>query len=408
MENKTNEIIQMINHYYILTGAPIVLVNSSFDVVHFMPDTDHHYIPIRFLKFYIEQYEKSNIPPQIPLLITREHGALIGVIKISSDEYIIIGPIAHRRYTLEELTNVYSEFMSADEVLQVYRINLVTSPSAPIRFINILISLNFFFCQKHVSAQEIIEHALGTFADSPEISFSSTEIDPTPDHIMLENFFIFKNKLMSAIRSGNIDELNRIWSYPYELDSHNFMLSKNREKTVVIPCLSFIADAAIEGGAVPLKVISSYTACISRLDKLHAPSELMSLILSASYDNCRLVREASGRELMPEICRECERYINEHIAEKITVNDLTAICGVSKRKLYTVFEANFGTTINDFIQRERLRRAKQMLNLRGFTMAEISRSLGYTNQSYFISVFEKYYGCTPGEYVSGKKKIAEI
>ena len=56
----------------------------------------------------------------------------------------------------------------------------------------------------------------------------------------------------------------------------------------------------------------------------------------------------------------------------------------------------------EYIEKERLRRAVVYLKSSNYTISEIASTMGYANQSHFITIFKKNYGCTPTKYLKKK------
>ena len=72
---------------------------------------------------------------------------------------------------------------------------------------------------------------------------------------------------------------------------------------------------------------------------------------------------------------------------------------VSRANLYKQFKLSKHFTINEFInQQKAFRAAILLLENDGITVKALSEKMGFCNSEYFIQVFEKYFGITPGRY----------
>ena len=93
------------------------------------------------------------------------------------------------------------------------------------------------------------------------------------------------------------------------------------------------------------------------------------------------------------------RYIEENLADNLSIYHLCSRFGVSKNALYGIFHREFGRTVNEYINERRLAAAEKMLRAdEGKSIAEIAEKCGFSDYNYFIRVFRKHFGATPLQY----------
>jgi AraC-like DNA-binding protein len=91
-------------------------------------------------------------------------------------------------------------------------------------------------------------------------------------------------------------------------------------------------------------------------------------------------------------------YIQHHLSEPITAEDIAKDLYLSRPYLSRKFIEQTGESLTDFILKEKTEEAKRLLRYSDKTLTAISNYLGFSSQSHFSRVFKKYASCTPGEY----------
>ena len=91
-------------------------------------------------------------------------------------------------------------------------------------------------------------------------------------------------------------------------------------------------------------------------------------------------------------------YIHTHYQEKLTLDTVASVVGLSKYYLAHEFRKHVGVTIIDYINHIRCENAKRMLQENQMSIAEISTSCGYPNPPYFTKIFSRNTGMRPNEY----------
>lgn len=92
------------------------------------------------------------------------------------------------------------------------------------------------------------------------------------------------------------------------------------------------------------------------------------------------------------------RYIDDHLAEAIDIEQLCRIACMSRSKFYQQFRHVMGTGPMEYLQQRRLERARELIAAgRGIT--EVCYEVGYVNPSHFTRRFHQQYGVSPREYL---------
>lgn len=89
------------------------------------------------------------------------------------------------------------------------------------------------------------------------------------------------------------------------------------------------------------------------------------------------------------------KYINEHIAEKISLSSISEHLNLSREYTSHIFKKETGKTVTDYINERKLMIAKEMVLSTNYPLTYISERLGYENYSYFSKVFKNQFDTTP-------------
>jgi LacI family transcriptional regulator len=92
------------------------------------------------------------------------------------------------------------------------------------------------------------------------------------------------------------------------------------------------------------------------------------------------------------------RYIREHAHEGITVNHVVATLPISRSALERRFMRGVGRTIKSQINRERIRRIKDLLAHTDYKLSAIADQVGISHAEYLNVMFKDVVGMTPGAY----------
>lgn len=91
-------------------------------------------------------------------------------------------------------------------------------------------------------------------------------------------------------------------------------------------------------------------------------------------------------------------YIEANLDKKITLIDLAAISGVGKFYFCRLFKNSTNVTPYQYILRQRIERAKRLLEYSTMSIANISLECGFSSQSHLSKHFGKLVGISPAMY----------
>ena len=99
-------------------------------------------------------------------------------------------------------------------------------------------------------------------------------------------------------------------------------------------------------------------------------------------------------------------YIEQHIREGISVEDLAGQVHMSKYHFLRKFKEQTGVTVHNFVLNKRLIRASEELLL-GESLTEVWQDCGFADYSSFLRNFKKAFGVSPGRYRDQEPHLLE-
>jgi AraC-like DNA-binding protein len=80
------------------------------------------------------------------------------------------------------------------------------------------------------------------------------------------------------------------------------------------------------------------------------------------------------------------------------LQEIAAELGLSVSHFSRAFRTSVGLPPHQWLLRQRVSAAKQLMTVRGLTLAEIAIAAGFASQSHFTRVFSNLVGVSPGEW----------
>ena len=90
-------------------------------------------------------------------------------------------------------------------------------------------------------------------------------------------------------------------------------------------------------------------------------------------------------------------YIEDHLTEKLTVEEIARQVYLSPTYLQSVFKENFGIPLAEYVRSQKLKRALELLYNTEKRIIYIAYDSGFEHESSFIRPFKREFGMTPGE-----------
>ena len=131
---------------------------------------------------------------------------------------------------------------------------------------------------------------------------------------------------------------------------------------------------------------------------LHADMEEASIYLNMVAGNIIDEMNTKKKSRINEVLERVIEYINNHLAEDLTLTHLAEISYLNASYLSRVFKQEYQLNITEYIGKVRLEKAKTLLSGTACKINEIASQVGYLSVPSFNRVFKKAMGISPLEY----------
>ena len=102
--------------------------------------------------------------------------------------------------------------------------------------------------------------------------------------------------------------------------------------------------------------------------------------------------------LTPYRMRRVTEFIQEHIEEEITLNELARNVGLSASHFCSLFHKTSGKTPHQFILHCRIQHAKALLATQSNSILDVALASGFRTHQHFSRIFRRHVGIPPSTY----------
>ncbi len=100
------------------------------------------------------------------------------------------------------------------------------------------------------------------------------------------------------------------------------------------------------------------------------------------------------------IVSNVKKYISEHICEKLVLDKVAAIFGISPNYLSQLFGRYSDLGFSEYVNSCKIKKSKELLATDSYKVYEVADMLGYESSFYFSKVFKKVEGISPTDYLN--------
>ena len=102
----------------------------------------------------------------------------------------------------------------------------------------------------------------------------------------------------------------------------------------------------------------------------------------------------------PSYANDILKYLQTHIREKVTMENVAQEFNLSQSHIYRVFRQTYHISPINYLIYCKMREARILILKHHMSTEEIARQLAYSNVYHFVHTFQNFFGCTPNQYVN--------
>ncbi len=216
---------------------------------------------------------------------------------------------------------------------------------------------------------------------------SLKEADRKREDIFQDVFNEFKRTMI-----GNIDNPESIMHAfeRFQMSVESYNLSNEYARNTCFDLASSVYFACVnENGNKLEENLNSLTHSLGGTDRENA------CVVTAMFLQKLLFREDGDEH---ELIWKVKKRIHGNLADDLTVTNIASELYVTPNYLSRLFKRITGEGCNEYIVRNRIEKAKSLLETTTLKAGEIATMVGYHDMNYFSLAFKKHTGISPTKY----------
>lgn len=169
---------------------------------------------------------------------------------------------------------------------------------------------------------------------------------------------------------------------------------------VVLRSAVWIDNLAAALQSVPERDRAAYSA-IKAIELLY--------LISTDSPLLTIPPESVSRDhYLTDTVRQVQEYMVSHLADPLTIDQLSARFRISPTALKDIFRQTYGRPIHQYLLEKRVQHAAELLHRSPLSIVDIAAAVGYNSASQFGVAFKRRYQLTPSQYRrQARKKLAK-
>lgn len=223
-------------------------------------------------------------------------------------------------------------------------------------------------------------------------------IFPIEENSIYSSYF---TNITTLVKNGNVellinalDEINIGKLTDHNLCSFDFIRSL---KNNFIKICSMTCYIAIEANVPYKKAMDVTNTYIDNVENLQNINDIYDLTKEALISITNIIAK-SLKNSYSKYVNNVMNYIEQHYAEKISLNILAEYTSLSPYYLSKQIKKETGLNLLDNINNVRVEKSRDLLLNTNMSILDVAQKVGYNYQNHFAANFKKFTGLSPNEF----------
>ncbi len=242
--------------------------------------------------------------------------------------------------------------------------------------------------------------------------FNGLEIPPLrylPVHILTEDTveeFVFNynnpgeidlDRLFQLITEVNEEEIKIFFETIYTQFSSMGVLTTEYFHGFSIKLLSNLLNIIRNQHLSEEGIIGDYETIFKKLFNQQSVTDTLTWLQSVSL---QVVSEIKNKREQPKpLIQQVVSFVDAHYSQPTSLKVISNMFNISSAYLGKLFREETGKSFSKYLNTIRIKKAKELLATTPERANKIALDVGYSDSNYFYSIFKKYTGMSPSEYV---------
>jgi YesN/AraC family two-component response regulator len=233
--------------------------------------------------------------------------------------------------------------------------------------------------------------------DKPEEYYENIYADR--NQMFRHTSYTLEERLVKAVSAGDersavkvLKEINSQGSKA--ILSHDPL--RSAKNSVICTCV-FLSRASIQAGVSADVAFALSDAVICHIEEYRNREAVLKYEEDILLQFINLVHKNLKSKYSQTIQRAMN-YIDLHLEEKILLKDIAEYVGIHPSYLSSRWNDEMAMSLTDYISTRKIQESAYFVQHKDYEIADIAMLYGFSGQSYYISVFKKVLGVTPGAY----------